>query len=78
MRDHREERTSERNSSAFVTPRSQTKYEMISANIRAKATTYVDIQFTGANAQDGGRVDFDRISKLSFDLAIFGDLGSAV
>ncbi len=60
-----------------VTPRSQSKYEMISANIRAKTTAYVDLQFTGADAAAGNTVRFERISKLSFDLAIFGDLGRA-
>jgi hypothetical protein len=60
-----------------VTPRSQSKYEMISANIRAKTTSYVDLQFTGADAAAGNTVRFERLSKLSFDLAIFGDLGRA-
>ncbi len=58
-----------------VTPRTHGTYKMISANIRAKATQHVDIEFTGAAALDGDAVRFDRLSKLSFDLAVFGELG---
>lgn len=60
-----------------VTPRVSGAYAMVSAAIRAKAAAHVDIEFTGAAARDGGQVRFERISKLSFDLAIFGDLGQA-
>jgi len=58
-----------------VTPRSNSDYTMISANIRSKTTLYVDIQFTGAQSKAGDKVSFARLSKLSFDLAIYGELG---
>ncbi|WP_342078149.1 hypothetical protein [Yoonia sp. SS1-5] len=59
-----------------VTPRVNSRYEMITANIRAKATAYVDISFTGLRQTPTAGLQFEQTSKLSFDLAVFGELGA--
>ena len=58
-----------------ITPRAHKDYAAIAANIRAKTVDYVDINFVALKKQGSAGVAFEDLSKLSFDLAVYGDLG---
>lgn len=60
-----------------VTPRAKSVYGAITANIRAKTVDYVDINFVGLRKLESKEIIFRDVSNLSFDLAVYGELGVA-
>lgn len=58
-----------------VTPRISGDYDMITAHIRGKSVSYVDLNFRGLKADtSAGTVSIHPLSKISFDLSVFGEL----
>lgn len=67
-----------RNASYAVTctPRGVSGYDMVTPQIITKTTTYCDLRFTGLKRANSGTVSIQSLSKLGFDLAVFGQLGA--